>query len=164
MTFVCLFTYFLTKILLCRFGVPGVARVFPARLCKLPAFAPRLLSNGECRAFCARWAAAVPPRSRLRLCPWPQVPFLTTASRHARQATPMRSPLSLHNENVALTGSPAGVKLHPFPPPTPTDADDADEPPPPPPPANVTNEATADHQVEVQPGPSLAGIGCCPTE
>ena len=108
------------------------------------------------RAYCPL-AARVPPRSRLRLCPWPQVRFLTIASRHARQATPMRSPLSLHNENVALTGSPMGVKLHPFPPPTPTDTDDADEPPPPPPPATVTNETTSDHQVEVQPGPSLAG-------
>ena len=81
----------------------------------------------------------------------PRSPFLT------RQATPMRSPLSLHNENVAPTESPMGVKLYPFPPPTPTDANDADadEPPPPPPPATVINETTFD-PVEVQPGPSPA--------
>ena len=76
----------------------------------------------------------------------------------------MRSPLSLHNENVAPTESPMGVKLYPFPPPTPTDADDADdadEPPPPPPPATVINETTSD-PVEVQPGPSPTKHGLLP--
>ena len=76
----------------------------------------------------------------------------------------MRSPLSLHNENVAPPESPMGVKLYPFPPPTPTDADEADDadgPPPPPPPATVINETTSD-PVEVQPGPSPTKHGLLP--
>ena len=63
----------------------------------------------------------------------------------ARQSTPMRSPFSVHNDNVSIE-SPMCMKLHPFPPPTPEDADEP--PPPPPPPATVTDETTSD-SVEV---------------
>eukprot|EP00964_Phaeocystis_antarctica_P096046 scaffold62419_cov57-Phaeocystis_antarctica.AAC.1 len=37
------------------------------------------------------------------------IPFPHAPPRRTRQATPMRSPLSLHNENVAPTESPMGV-------------------------------------------------------
>jgi len=58
-------------------------------------------------------------------------------------ATPMRSPLSLHNENVAPIESPMSIKLH-YPSQLPTSEDTDAPPPPPPPPATVTDEIASD--------------------